>query len=175
MIKNQKQAAIARERLAELNKSLTELQAKQKNLSSAEYELGINSLNYIIEELQNDIHKYDLLLKGDINSLQAKELGDINKILIAARIAKKISQKNLAAMLDTQEQQIQRYEATDYESATWTRIQEIAFALGLKFEFKPTFLHQNKPNFRVPSGCNSEGIIKAKIALRQNKNLHFAE
>ena len=47
-----------------------------------------------------------------------------------------LSQKDLAEKLGLKEQQIQRYEATDYESASLSRLLEISDALGLKFTQK---------------------------------------
>ena len=41
-----------------------------------------------------------------------------------------LSQKELADRIGLKEQQIQRYEATEYASASLTRIQEIIGALG---------------------------------------------
>ena len=151
MIKNQKQAAVAKERLAELNQSLTDLYLKQEQLSLAEFKLGVNSLSYSIENIKKDINEYEFLTNGDSVCFEIEELSDINKVLISARIAKKMSHKQLGDVLGIQEQQIQRYEASDYESATWTRIQEVAFALGLKFEFKKVTLTTNEPKLMMPA------------------------
>jgi HTH-type transcriptional regulator/antitoxin HipB len=49
--------------------------------------------------------------------------------LIRARIASGLSQKELAKRLGMPEQQIQRYEAKEYESVSLARIAEIAKAL----------------------------------------------
>ena len=50
---------------------------------------------------------------------------------IKARIAQGLSQKDLAERLKLKEQQIQRYEATDYASASLNRIKEVVTALGI--------------------------------------------
>ena len=50
--------------------------------------------------------------------------------LIKARIARGLSQRELADRIGLKEQQIQRYEATDYASASLARIKEVASALG---------------------------------------------
>ena len=49
--------------------------------------------------------------------------------LIKARIARGLSQKDLADRIGLKEQQIQRYEATDYASASLARIKEVVSAL----------------------------------------------
>ena len=57
-------------------------------------------------------------------------VAELPTVLIKARIAQGLSQKDLAERLGLQEQQIQRYEATEYASAGLTRIKEVVSALG---------------------------------------------
>jgi ribosome-binding protein aMBF1 (putative translation factor) len=56
---------------------------------------------------------------------------DFPRVLIQARIAAGMSQRELAERLGLKEQQIQRYEATEYTSASWSRVSEVIRALGL--------------------------------------------
>jgi len=72
------------------------------------------------------------LESGQRKLLEVDDLGDLPQALIRARIAARLSQRELAARLDLKEQQIQRYEATDYSSASLARILEVVEALGLK-------------------------------------------
>jgi transcriptional regulator with XRE-family HTH domain len=51
-----------------------------------------------------------------------------------ARIASKMTQRQLAEKLGLKPQQIQRYEATRYRTITLERILEVAEALGLKLQ-----------------------------------------
>lgn len=52
--------------------------------------------------------------------------------LIKARIARGLTQKELAEKLNINERQIQRYESTLYEGAALRRLQEVADALNVK-------------------------------------------
>ena len=54
---------------------------------------------------------------------------ELPTVLIKARISQGLSQKDLAERIGLKEQQIQRYEATDYASASLSRIKEVANAL----------------------------------------------
>lgn len=54
--------------------------------------------------------------------------------LIKARIASGLSQRELADRLGLKEQQIQRYEADRYGSASLQRVQEIAQAIGVRIQ-----------------------------------------
>jgi transcriptional regulator with XRE-family HTH domain len=47
-----------------------------------------------------------------------------------------LTQKQLAELVGLKEQQIQRYEETEYASASFSRMQEIISALGLEVKEK---------------------------------------
>ena len=52
-------------------------------------------------------------------------------LLIRARIARGLSQRELADLMGLKKQQIQRDEATDYATAKWSRIREVADVLSM--------------------------------------------
>jgi transcriptional regulator with XRE-family HTH domain len=59
--------------------------------------------------------------------------------LIEARIAWHVTQKELADRLELAEQQIQRWEATNYAGVGVERMQEVADALGARITEKISF------------------------------------
>jgi ribosome-binding protein aMBF1 (putative translation factor) len=63
--------------------------------------------------------------------LELDSLEGLPKVLIQARIAAGLTQEDLAARLGVKPQQIQRYEASDYQTASFARLREIARLLGL--------------------------------------------
>jgi HTH-type transcriptional regulator / antitoxin HipB len=140
MIKNQKQAGITSLRLIELKKAKEIFEDQNKDKATAKYRLGIDSMNSLINELENDMQIYEGLVKGDFNILQAKSLNELPNVLIAARLAQNMSQKELGELVAVKEQQIQRYEATDYETASFARIQEISMALNLNMKFEKNII-----------------------------------
>ena len=71
------------------------------------------------------------LRSGATTSFEADSLGDLSTLLVRARVARGSSQRQLAAELGIAEQQIQRYEANGYATASLARLCEIAKALGL--------------------------------------------
>ena len=75
-----------------------------------------------------------LLLRttGAETSFEYDSLTDLPEGLIKARIARGMTQKQLAESLNLQEQQIQRYEATLYKGAALERIEAVAKVLGLR-------------------------------------------
>ena len=82
--------------------------------------------------LQREIGEYETLRAGEQRAFQADSLEELPRTLIQARIALGLSQKDLAGRLGLKEQQIQRYEATDYASASLERVSAVIRAMGLK-------------------------------------------
>ncbi|MES2064637.1 MAG: helix-turn-helix transcriptional regulator [Bacteroidota bacterium] len=161
MIKNKKQATVAKSKFTELRQALKDFELQKDQMSPAEYLLGFNTLNEVVEDLTQEINEYEALCRGEFYCFKPEKLNDINKVLIAARIAKGISHKKLGDMIGVQEQQIQRYEATDYESVNWSRIQEIAEALKLKFYFDKIRFLPLDTNDQYTGSYSSEEINDA--------------
>ncbi|MBY0479040.1 MAG: helix-turn-helix domain-containing protein [Chitinophagaceae bacterium] len=175
MIKNQKQASITRQKLRELKKAKQEFEKSASDKDSAKFLLGLNSFDALIKDLENEISLYEFLTKGNLNCLQAKSLNEIPEVLIATRLAQKISQKQLGEMVGLKEQQIQRYESTDYETASWPRIIEISTALKLNLKFeKIVILNEScDDEFEYPQGVSVEQVEAATKQFRQNGSLIF--
>lgn len=95
-------------------------------------QLEIDALASQVETLTQEVQEYDALTSGRTKVLEATSFDDLPRVLIQARIAAGLSQKDLADRLGLKEQQVQRYEATDYESASLSRINEVVRALGLR-------------------------------------------
>jgi ribosome-binding protein aMBF1 (putative translation factor) len=98
-----------------------------------------DALSSQINDLQEELKEYEALTNRSPNQpaiLNLRSLSELPFALIKARIAAKLSQKALADRLGIKEQQIQRYEATEYASANLSRVIEISEALGLKLELR---------------------------------------
>ena len=85
-----------------------------------------DALDSQLADLEGELKEYETLKAGGFDLDSLKALADIPKLLIQARIAKGLSQRELAAKLGIKEQQIQEYEASDYASASLRRIREVA-------------------------------------------------
>jgi HTH-type transcriptional regulator/antitoxin HigA len=83
-------------------------------------------------QLTEQLEEYDALRSGLIDGLLAKSLSELPTTLIKARIVKGWSQRELAEALELKEQQVQRYEAEKYASASFRRLLEVAAALSLE-------------------------------------------
>jgi transcriptional regulator with XRE-family HTH domain len=91
------------------------------------------------EELRRQLHEYEQLRSGEVKARNLSSLTDLPRALIEARIAGHITQKELADRLGLAEQQIQRWEATNYAGVAVERMQNVADALGARITEKVSF------------------------------------
>ena len=64
-------------------------------------------------------------------NLSPPSLDGLPEALVKARIARGMTQKELAERLGLKEQQVQKYEATDYASASLSRVRAVIRALDV--------------------------------------------
>jgi transcriptional regulator with XRE-family HTH domain len=114
--------------LAELAGSSKEESGVHPLLLKAEQE-GVNSQ---LADLRTELEEYDELRAGKYTAPALDSFVGFPLALIKSRIAKGLTQKELAERLGLKEQQIQRYESTEYASASLSRVREVAEALGVK-------------------------------------------
>lgn len=84
-----------------------------------------------LAQLDGEIADYLALKAGRVRSFEISSLADLPAVLIRARIAAGMTQRDLAERLALKEQQIQRYEAGLYEGASFSRVADVADAVGL--------------------------------------------
>lgn len=135
MITNERQYKITKAELKKLKKAVEEFdvaEAAKRSGSKVLAKAELAALKSEVDVLSSQIHEYEKLKSGEVTVLKADGLEDLPGILIRARIAKGLSQRELAEKLGLKEQQIQRYESEEYASASFRRLCEIAEALELR-------------------------------------------
>ncbi|MEO8496141.1 MAG: helix-turn-helix domain-containing protein [Planctomycetota bacterium] len=138
MIKNERQYKITKSQIAKFEAALDELAARS-GAKSRLRKLEEDSLQSQLDELRNEVKQYEQLQSGGRKPIHIDSFDELPRALVEARIVAGLSQKDLAERLELKEQQIQRYEATDYCSASLTRLKEIAKALGVNIVGKMTY------------------------------------
>ncbi len=132
MITNERQYRITKAEVEKFRKAIEHFDIKAvKDSTRVLARAELDALQSEYENLSVQVHEYEALKAGTIEVLKAENLQELPKILIRARIAKGLSQRQLAETIGLKEQQIQRYEAEEYASANLARLAEVAGALGL--------------------------------------------
>jgi len=108
------------------------MKASPKNVHRLLRKAQIDAMESQLWDLQRELDEYTTLRSGRRRVIMLDSLEKLSTTLIQARIAAGLCQAGLAARLDLKPQQIQRYEATDYQSANLERVNEIMRILGLR-------------------------------------------
>src|SRR5439155_24780822 len=85
----------------------------------------VSGMESQLADLEQQIGEYEALRSGRRRAVEVDSFEDLPRALIEYRIAAGLSQKELARRLGLKEQQIQRYEATEYQATSLGRIREI--------------------------------------------------
>jgi ribosome-binding protein aMBF1 (putative translation factor) len=135
MIKNERQYRITRAQAEKFANALSQLAntteeaAQVHPLLRKAQEEGLRSQ---LADLQSQLEEYEAIRSGQQGMLELESVEELPRVLIRARIAAGLSQKELAKRLGLKEQQIQRYEATEYASASFARVLDVVRALGIR-------------------------------------------
>lgn len=132
MITNEKQYKSTKTAIEKLEGAVAELGASTCDYPEVFVKAQRSALRNQIDELEEEVRFYEELRAGKISAFSAESLHDLPDILIQARIARGMSQKDLGDFLGVAEQQIQRYESDRYRMASLDRLTEIADALNVR-------------------------------------------
>lgn len=85
-----------------------------------------------IRQLEDELREYDYLKSGELTLPNVERLDQIAPFVAKMRIAKGVSQTELARRLGVSKQVVSRYEETEYQTLAISRLQEILDAIGVK-------------------------------------------
>lgn len=181
MIKNERQYRVTQTQAKKFEQALAQF---DKNLDKREevhpllWKAQRDALQSQLSDLREELEEYEALKSGKRAVLELESLEELPLALIKARIAAGLSQKELAQRLGLKEQQIQRYEDTEYASASFARLVEVSQALGINIR-EDVFL----PNAQVSLttlfgrlrevGIDREFIIKRLLPQSAGGNLQI--
>ncbi|MBA3831714.1 MAG: helix-turn-helix transcriptional regulator [Chthoniobacterales bacterium] len=163
MISNERQYRITRARLKDFESALSEVAATgtSATVSSELLALQQEALSSQREELAAEIDEYERLRSGEQTIIEASSLAEFPRALIAGRVVRGLTQKQLGEKIGVKEQQIQRWESTGYANTTFGRIREVVAAMGL---------HVREEVFIPSSGFTAKKLIEnlKKVGLRSD-------
>lgn len=172
MIKNTQQENLTKEKIAELIRHKDTVLADQE-MSEIEKTYSANSFDAMISSLTEELEEYQSLKTGNLQILEAKSLEELPIVIMRARIAQGMSQTSLAKKIGIQPQQIQRYEANDYQNISFDRLIKIAKAVGVSVELEKTIIVGSGPRFAIPNNINEGDIKKAEQMTKERCSLVF--
>jgi HTH-type transcriptional regulator/antitoxin HigA len=132
MITNDVQYRSTKAHVRKFEDALANLKAAAGREPTKRQRLEMDALNAQAEDLRTEIREYEGLSSGKVSTFAAASLAGLATLLIKARIARGWTQQRLADQLGVAEQQIQRYESTEYRTASLARICDVATALGVE-------------------------------------------
>ena len=135
MIKNERQYRITRTQAERFARTLEGLRNRPEGADGMHPMIAqaqVDAVSSQLADLEAELREYEAIREGGFEVEALRVVTDLPELLIKARISQGITQRELADRLGLKEQQIQRYEATDYATAKWSRIREVAGALSME-------------------------------------------
>jgi len=134
MIKNERQYRITRAQAEKFERALAQVRSEDAagEVHPVLREAQADALESQLDDLRAELDEYESLKSGRKKVLKLESFEELPRALVRARIASGLSQRELAEKLGIKEQQVQRYEATDYQSASLARVADVVNTLGLK-------------------------------------------
>ena len=136
MIRNEAEYQLATNRLEEERGRLAEHRDRLKatGLSDEEIKRVIDPIESFHLQLREEVESYERLKRGEFDELE--NLRGLGHLLISLRIAKGISQRDLARRLEVHESQVSRDERNEYFGITLERAIKVLDALGVRLHTK---------------------------------------
>ncbi|MEI9424908.1 XRE family transcriptional regulator [Mesorhizobium sp. Cs1299R1N1] len=137
VILNEREARNAREMTSELDELLSSARTFEPIVAGLPPQVVDGFRNAIKAErgeLEALVKAYEAAKAGDFEDLERRAENDPGLTLIVARIARGLTQKELARKLGLKEQQIQRYEADRYRSISLANFRRVARFLGVDWK-----------------------------------------
>ena len=139
MIKDELEYEVSKEWVEKFNKTLAAMErdeeAKRKDF--LKWDAGRGSIQCHLDQLHEEIAEYERLMAWDKSKpieIVVENFNKLSEALIKARMAAKMSEEELAEILDIDPERIKGYEKKKYQNASLTEILDISLALGLEFK-----------------------------------------
>ncbi|MBI4579966.1 MAG: helix-turn-helix transcriptional regulator [Planctomycetes bacterium] len=132
MIRTELEYREASKRLAEEKARLDQQEAKLREMKLAPDEIkrAMDPMRSFHMQLAEEIASYERLKRGEFD--EVRNLQGLGNLLVGLRIARGVSQRELASRLGVHESQISRDERNEYRNVTLERAARILAALGVE-------------------------------------------
>jgi HTH-type transcriptional regulator/antitoxin HigA len=132
MITNDRQYKMVKSQIDDFQVALEGLLFRfHENVHPALIEANREAIQSKLTDLRNEVKEYDDIKEGKTIISEINSLSELPLTLIKARIANNLTQSQLAEKLNLKMQQVQRYEAEKYETASLKTLIKIAKELNV--------------------------------------------
>lgn len=127
MISNEREYKITRSALEKFERAIKHIAHLRRKSKTEPWKLELqeNATLSMMEDLRIQLKEYEKLKSGKFKLSVLDNVESIPVNLIRARISLGWTQKELAQRIGTTEQQIQKYEASDYKTASLKKVTAI--------------------------------------------------
>lgn len=134
MIRNETEYGEAVSRLRDEEARLAEQKAKlvEMGLSAEEVERALDPFRSFHIQLREEVAYYERLRRGEVGAL--RNLHGLGQMLVGLRIARGLTQRQLAELLGVHESQVSRNERNEYHGLTVERASRILDALRVRLD-----------------------------------------
>ena len=130
MIRNETEYQEAIARLSEEQERLAQYRSKLKELTNEEIKRVIDPMESFHLQLREEVESYERLKRGEFDELE--NLRGLGHLLIALRISRGISQRELADRMGVHESQVSRDERNEYFGVKLERASKVLDALNVR-------------------------------------------
>lgn len=134
MIKNVRQYEYTKKKVREFEEGLKTI---RKRYSSDKNKVALLSQGYVehIAQLKAEMEEYERMRRSPLpKMLRIHNLGEISHHLVRLRIARRITQAELASRLGCKQADISRIEREEYQGYTISQLKKIATSLGAELQ-----------------------------------------
>ena len=159
MIRNESEYQEALSRLEDEKKRLKEHQNRlsEIGLKADELKRALDPLRSFHLQLEEEVQSYERLKRGDLGELF--NLHGLGHMLVALRIARGLTQRELSGRLGVHESQVSRDERNEYHGVTVDRASRVLDAMDV--QLKSFFEQPILPNTPTPRGVPSRAHLLA--------------
>ncbi len=131
MIRNEKEYREAVGRIGQEKDRLARQEAELKamGLGPAEVKRALAPMRSFHQQLEEEVAGYERLKRGEFDEIE--NLRGLGQLLVSLRIARGLTQRQLAEKLGVHETQVSRDERNEYHGITLDRAAKILEALGV--------------------------------------------
>jgi hypothetical protein len=150
MIRNDTELEVAKKRVREEAERIGQQQKELAGLrlSKEEVKRVLDPVRAFHEQLKEEVAAYERLKRGEFDALYNFE--GLESWLVALRIAKGLTQRELALRLGVHESQVSRDERNEYHGVTLERARRIVEAMGVEVSTAVVSLNEGSPKGSSP-------------------------